>query len=141
MTQNKEITESQGQSIPTSVLGFDVLLIDDDPVFCETMVRHARRYAIHLTTCQRASDLYKTLRAWNYDAIICDYHLDDDVNGAELVPLFEETPIVLVSRTRWWSNDAGALPASVNCFVHKKYGANAILEEAIRAATGNLSKH
>jgi hypothetical protein len=50
MTQNKEITESQGQSIPTSVLGFDVLLIDDDPVFCETMVRHARRYAIHLTT-------------------------------------------------------------------------------------------
>jgi hypothetical protein len=61
MNENQEKSETLGRVIPTNSLGFDILLVDDDPVFCEVMVRHARRYAVHLATCQRTSDIYKTV--------------------------------------------------------------------------------
>lgn len=102
-----------------------ILVVDDDPTFAPVLQKVGKRKGLRITNIQHVEDLIGANLS-RYDAIILDYFIDTQTRGTDLIPLFRSKPIVLVSRSgRAFDNQN--LPIEVNSFVHKKYGAEEIL--------------
>ena len=102
-----------------------VLVIDDDPTFAPVLQKAGRKRGLRITNLQRVEELIGVNLA-RFDAVILDYFIDAETTGTDLVPLFRSKPIVMVSRSGKIFNNNN-LPQEVCSFVHKKYGAEEIL--------------
>ena len=69
----------------------------------------------------------------DFDVIIMDDFLGEEVRGQDLVAHCEKIPLLFTSGTRGWRDARFEEGHTVIGFVHKKYGAEAILEKALLA--------
>ncbi len=117
---------------PGRVMRF--LVIDDDVSFLRVMERAARLKGISVALCVNSAEA-KALAQEPFDAVVVDFMLGEE-NGVEAASMWEESsreiPVILVSQTdrvpgpnRW--------PGGLREFVHKRFGAFAILEAAVEA--------
>lgn len=113
----------------------DIVLIDDDPIFCSLMAEHARRMSVNLHFFHDLLEVQESGNLQKYQVAILDYQLEQ-MNGLEVanwIPMFfNEMPIVLVSyEDRTQENTNATWPGTVRCFVHKREGVRAILAQAL----------
>lgn len=118
------------------LLGHDrsvrALLVDDDPIFCQVMVRYAAKLGVVLKTCHDFPSLVSTLETFTPEVLMIDLHLDD-VSGLDVASCLIEFPIVLVSSNLAVMSQC-PVPASVAAAVHKKFGSATILNTAIQSS-------
>ncbi|MDD9951113.1 MAG: response regulator [Zetaproteobacteria bacterium] len=119
----------EGTEVETNPL--NMILLDDDPTFGVVMQRFTQYKNIHLDTCQNVSDFAEQVSASRYDLAIIDYYLQD-CTGAEVADALGNIPILLISRETQWQKSTLYLSTSVMEFVHKKFGADVILNSAVR---------
>lgn len=113
----------------------DIVLIDDDPIFCSLMADHARRMNVNLHFFHDLLEVQNSGNLQKYQVAILDYQLEQ-MNGLEVanwIPsFFNDMPIILVSyEDRNEENTNATWPGSVRCFVHKKEGVKSILAHAV----------
>lgn len=133
MEQQDGLGNSLVSSVPEERV--DIVLIDDDPIFCSLMEEHARRMSINLHFFHDLLEVQNSGALQKYQVAILDYQLEQ-MNGLEVanwIPsFFNDMPIVLVSyEDRNQENTASAWPGSVRCFVHKREGVKSILAHAL----------
>lgn len=115
-----------------------IILLDDDPTFAKVLSRYTKYKNIELTCCQNVSEFADHLSENSYDIAIVDYFLDS-CTGSDVADCVKETPILLVSRKSNWIQATPDLPESIVDFVHKKYGADVILNLAAKLAKQTAS--
>lgn len=113
----------------------DIVLIDDDPIFCSLMAEHARRMSVNLHFFHDLLEVQNSGNMQKYQVAILDYQLEQ-MNGLEVanwIPsFFNDMPIILVSYAdRNEENTNATWPGSVRCFVHKREGVKSILAHAV----------
>lgn len=104
-----------------------ILVVDDDPTFAAILRKVGKRKGMKITEYLSVDDLVG-VDVSQFDAVILDYFIDAQTRGTDLLPLFKQKPIVMVSRTSR-ALAAEPLPKDVLSFVHKKYGAEEILNK------------
>ncbi len=117
----------------------NIILLDDDPTFGEVIKRYAKKYNISLEVKQTVSSFAEALSNTKYDVVILDYYLDE-YTGTAVAQAIHDLPIVLISRKSQWQKQTTELPTEIRRFIHKKYGADKILSEAISLAISNKQK-
>ena len=113
----------------------DIVLIDDDPIFCSLMAEHARRMSVNLHFFHDLLEVQNSGNMQKYQVAILDYQLEQ-MNGLEVanwIPsFFNDMPIILVSyEDRNEENTNATWPGSVRCFVHKREGVKSIIAHAL----------
>ncbi len=112
-----------------------VLLVDDDPVFCELIRRKARDLHLDLSVCKSRAELLTIPNHKQFDVAILDFYFDESLNALEVAKLLPpEIPIVIVSSTEGRKLSGASWPSAVRTFVHKSAGADSILNNALLAA-------
>jgi len=120
---------------PTGFLSLTVrvAVLDDDEVFLKVVERYARQVGIVVETFANVPALAEAISSRPYDVAIVDYYLDNDI-GSDVAESMPDLPVLLVSRKSDWVRNNPTLPSWIKGFVHKKYGAKAVLQEALALA-------
>lgn len=109
----------------------NILVLDDDPIFCSMLKKIARANGIFVTSTRPNREIGHLPVDGYFDLIVVDYDLGD-IDGLQIARLFRETPILLISgKMRRWQDEI-AQPISVVNFMHKNKGPKKILAEALR---------
>ena len=114
-----------------------ILLIDDDPLFRNKVRRIAKQRNISITVCGSLHEVTTMSHPRLFDIAIVDYFLDDIkdyLRGTDIAPLFETTPVLLISNTDQAADRTSSLPTSVRTFLNKGVGINTILDKALEVA-------
>ncbi len=118
------------------------VLIDDDPLFGNIMVRVAKSRGADIDYFPSLLDMGSVGCLGQYDAAIVDYDLGN-MTGVEIAEylkvFFGDIPMVLVSSRHRDIMKPKSWPDSVRCFVHKSAGYEAILSEALTCIASNVS--
>ena len=136
-SKTESLHESASRLSPVQRL--TVLLIDDDPMFGAVLKRTAKRLRIAVDTVPPEGLTAAGLRhrlakeAANYDVVIIDWDLAADVGGVEVAG-WVSLPVILCSRRGRAEAPDSPWPESVKRFLHKKFGAEALLDEALAVA-------
>ena len=93
------------------------------------IIRYAKKLQLDVVYCRTVNEFVDALTSATFDAAIIDYHLENYV-GTEIAFSMRGIPIILTSHKSQWSKEETTLPDNIIRFVHKKYGAEAILEAA-----------
>lgn len=119
-----------------------ILVVDDDPSFGKIMAHVAEKTDVVLAACHTVQDLRKLILTWSFDAVIMDYFFGD-LTGIQLTKYIEHfrgpIPIILVSQTKPLDSHLAEWPSSINGFIHKSVGHEAILQAAIAASNMPLN--
>lgn len=133
MDKQDRVGKSWDLTVPEDQV--DIVLIDDDPIFCSLMAEHARRMSVNLHFFHDLLEVQESGNLQKYQVAILDYQLEQ-MNGLEVaqwIPMFfNDMPIVLISyEDRTQENTNTTWPGSVRAFVHKREGVKAILSQAL----------
>lgn len=133
--EKQDVLEKSWNDLVVPDEKIDMVLIDDDPIFCSLMAEHARRMSINLHFFHDLMEVQNSGNLQKYQVAILDYQLEQ-MNGLEVanwIPsFFNDMPIILVSyEDRTEQNTSTSWPGSVRCFVHKREGVKSILAHAI----------
>ena len=113
-----------------------MLVVDDDPIFTQLMVKWGERKKIHAATCGSIKEWDTLVAPRLFDIAIIDYYLDglkEDLKGTEVADFMGATPVILVSsRPNECLDESETWPGPVRKFVGKEKGIEAILELALR---------
>ena len=107
-----------------------MIVLDDDPTFTKVMERHAKRMDIEIVCENVVSRFVDRLAAEKFDIVVMDYYLDAYL-GTEIARAIPHLPVILVSSKSDVLRSDQGIGVGVNKFVHKKFGAKRILEEAL----------
>jgi HPt (histidine-containing phosphotransfer) domain-containing protein/CheY-like chemotaxis protein len=113
----------------------DLVLVDDDLTFCHTMVYAAKRRGLEIDYFTNLMDMGSIACFQKYSVAIVDFQLEQ-MNGlevAEYFPVFfDDMPVILISQNEQGDgSQRQKWPQSIKQFVHKKAGAEAILDAAL----------
>ena len=107
-----------------------IVLIDDDPIFCEMMRTAAEKMRIKMTVIDDPAALSGVIAKGRVDVVILDYDLGP-VTGIDVAAVLGPIPSLLTSRTCRHIPETDQWPDSVVGFVPKKLGVMAILETTL----------
>lgn len=116
-----------------------ILVLDDDPIFGQVIQRYTKGKNVEVDVCQTASEFADRVANESYHVTILDYYLEH-YRGTHIANALRDLPVVLISRKSQWLSDEPIMPRTVQTFVHKKYGANAILEAALKIGRNFLAR-
>lgn len=111
-----------------------LVLIDDDPLFGNIMVRVAKKRELDIDYFSSLIETDSFGSLGQYDAAIVDYDLGNmtGIDIAEYLQLFfGDIPMILVSGEQRDKSVPKSWPGTVRCFIHKNEGYDAILSEAL----------
>jgi DNA-binding response OmpR family regulator len=118
---------------------FWVELIDDDPVWRESLADYLRQKGFRVQTAATADQGLRLLGGGVFSLVVCDYHLAGD-DGLKLVELIRASHlsvnILMVSSTDEGSLPERALAAGAQAFLSKTSSPHTLLHR-IRQLTGN----
>lgn len=110
----------------------NILLVDDDPLFCNSFQRKARDMQLGVSVCKTLQDISSLPNEADYDVVILDYFLGDNLTALQISGFFpQETPIILISNTDGKKLSGNTWPFEVRRFIHKSEGTESILREAL----------
>jgi DNA-binding response OmpR family regulator len=112
-----------------------LVLIDDDTTFCKIIAGFAESRGIMLDWYRSLQEMGSVGRLSDYSAAIVDFDLGpmNGVEIAEYLPaFFGKMPMLLISGKERKAEDGKKWPTSIQKFVHKDQGPDAILDEASR---------
>lgn len=118
----------------TSVRSRKIVLIDDDPSFCNIMQSFALMRELDLDSFESLEDMGSIGRLSQYDLAIVDYDLGvmNGVEIAEYLPVFfDKMPMILVSGKTRENEPISLWPDCIKRFVHKDEGPDKILDAAV----------
>ena len=107
-----------------------VVLIDDDPVFCKLLSAEAKHFSVQLDSYASLESMSSIGSLRNYACAIVDYDLGGMTGveiGEYLQHLFQDLPMVLISQTER-SPGLSGWPNSIKGFVSKSDGASGIFK-------------
>ena len=110
-----------------------LLLVDDDPLFCQLMELGARQMGFRITTCNSGRDFSQLPDLRFFDVAVVD-HFFGDLKGEDVAPYFAEMPVILVSANRECLKDSPHWPKCIKFFVDKSSGIPTILKAAYESA-------
>lgn len=118
----------------------DLVLIDDDQVFCQLMKQHALKRGIEMDCFLNLAEMGSIGQFLNYRVAIVDYRLEQmtGIEVAEYFPVFfNQIPVILISQSpiELCGNAREKLPPSVKSFAQKSEGPEAILDKALLLRT------
>ncbi|MFK7872522.1 MAG: response regulator [Oligoflexales bacterium] len=116
-----------------------MILLDDDPIFCHILERHTRKRGIWLDVCLNVEEFAEKISSDDYDLAILDYDLEN-YNGLQIANALGQLRSMIISRKSQWQKNDYEWSASIQTFVHKKYGADYILDVAINLGTKNIGE-
>jgi CheY-like chemotaxis protein len=112
-----------------------LLVVDDDAVFRAVTLQIAKQKNIDVTVCGSLQELSMMVERDHFDVVVMDYYLDNLRNflsGAEVASVFGATPVLLISNTSQCMESGPEWPTAIRKFMHKREGAQQILEAALR---------
>ena len=109
----------------------NILLFDDDIIFCQMIKKYAKRKGLSLRVCHNIDEFKKQWDKKTPQLLIVDYELDEHLKGTSIVEATGEVPVLLISRKSQWMNNEEGFDPSIHNFFHKKYGAEKLIEKAI----------
>lgn len=111
----------------------NLLLIDDDPLFCNLMSGAAKALGLELYYYNSLLEMDQSTLAQSFDLGILDYDLGP-INGFDIAQhapqLLQDRPVILVSATEKERIPKGEWPSQICGYVCKKDGAIKILKYA-----------
>ena len=120
---------------------YDVLIVDDDPDFCESMSLALRRLEVEVRIASNSADASFMLRSQVFDCLLCDYQLGKE-DGIELIPTFRsiapQVPVIIVTGFGAVSAAVKALKSGAANFLEKPVSPEALFRAVMAAAE---SKH
>lgn len=108
-----------------------LLLVDDDPVFCRSMMRTAEKHGFELQVCQNIGEVLKLHQEKPFDAAVLDYQFGDLTAQQVGHFLAEETPIIITSNHHRSVVNTAGWPFDIRDFISKSKGNVAILKRAL----------
>ena len=117
---------------------FEILLLDDDPIYRRKVARFAERRAMVVTLCKDVRDLRQSWFLCAPDVAIIDYSLDEDLLGVDVARLLGATPVLLISRSSVWLQNVSVNGGNIKQVFDKKYGVPRLLDTAIEVALKGL---
>lgn len=118
-------------------VGKNILVIDDDPVFCGAMEAVGNSLGMVVRGAHTPRSASLLLLRYRFDLAVIDFSLGN-ITGIQLARLLEKIgagmPVLIVSDYKL--TQRGHWPASVRQFVQKSAGTRAILREAARLTSG-----
>lgn len=117
---------------------FQMLLVDDDPIFGAVMRRAAKKRGFELVHCASVAKLARVGKIERFDVVLVDYHLGR-LKGSTvsdfLNVFFGAVPVAIVSATSdWWFATNLDFSACVKTFIHKQRSIDEILDFAVALA-------
>jgi len=114
-----------------------VLLIDDDPVFCQLFVSCVDSAVVGIEAYESIGDLASFSKIGTYDLVVIDNHLPI-MGGLEIAEyidtFFPDLPVILISAddmTKSLQAQSTAAPQCIRDFVKKEAGVGAILNSVM----------
>lgn len=108
-----------------------LLLLDDDPIFCKLMENTAQDLGQRLTTCYELEEFGQLPQHHDFDIAVVDYFLEG-VTGLDMAHLLEDKPVFLVSEGLGTRRSHEFWPENIVGFFSKRKGPEAILEGICR---------
>ena len=137
-------TKSLKSKTPLYRSSANMLLIDDDPVFCMVMEKISEELNVALTTCSSFNELENLAVPEVFDVALVDYYLDGvsaNLRGPAVTRLLGKTPSFLISRNDTCEFESGAWPKNIKGFIGKSSGPRGILSEALKFKNQNQVSH
>ncbi len=111
-----------------------ILVVDDDEIFCRTIVKTAQHSALNVKVCQSLGEVLSLHKETPFDVAVLDYFFGEFSALQVGYILGRDIPIILISQ-----NDRSAIhfegwPLNIKGFVPKSKGQMAILENAIQVS-------
>lgn len=126
-----KLLQAEGCCLPKPT---SIVVLDDDPTFIKTLVKFSRRRNVDICTCETFGELVQKLKTDRPDVLIVDYNLEENLKGTDVAHLTNNIPILLVSGKSQWTVHHQKLHSSIKDFLHKKYGATKVIDEALHIA-------
>jgi DNA-binding NtrC family response regulator len=119
-----------------------VLLIDDDPNFCELLRRYAETQGVSLDYYNSLQEFGHMRQPKRYDVVILDFDLGE-ITGCDsagyISGLFGGIPVVLISGLSEMQIEPIKSSQGINCFVQKSQGCPQIISTALNLVKGSPS--
>ena len=133
--QRTEKKRSEKKELPLHIPKMNLLLVDDDPVFCKIMEHVGKELDIAVTSCQSMPELDALALPEVFDAAVVDYYLDGlrkNLTGPAIARILKGKPVIFVSRNNECQTEGEVWPFSVKRYVSKETGPKEILEAALK---------